>query len=320
MNYLVSRMDLYEYTYDLVRQIPKGFVSTYGAVAKALGDVRASRAVGKMMNENPHPNTMSCYKIVYSDGRIGGFALGTKEKIRRLRNDNITVTNGEVSDFEKVFFNDFKTIYPLKICRKKQLHLREKLCLQDQLEENQITSVAGFDVAYSTKKHDQACISCVIIDYQKKEILEKKTLFQKTHFPYIPTYLTFRETPLIQKLYVDLDIEPSVLMFDGNGILHPYQFGLASHAGVLLEKPSIGVAKSLLCGTQQKNDTITYDKKILGKAFYAHQQVKKPVYVSSGNMISLSTAFNVVSKLSKYKHPKPVREAHLLATNTIKAK
>jgi len=312
-------MDLYEYTYDLVRQIPKGFVSTYGAVAKALGDIRASRAVGKMMNENPRPDTMPCYKIVYSDGSIGGFALGNKEKIKRLRNDNITVKNGEISHFDKVFFKDFKTTYPLKTCRKKQVQLRKKVCLNSLLTENQISTVAGFDVAYSTKDPEQACVACVIIDYQTKEILEKQTLFQKTKFPYIPTYLTFRETPFIQQVYDNLDVEPSVLMMDGNGILHPYQFGLASHSGVLLKKPSIGVAKSLLCGSQQKNDTIIYDNKVLGKAFYAHQKVKKPVYVSVGNKISLSTAVNIVSKLSKYKHPKPVREAHFLATKTIKA-
>jgi deoxyribonuclease V len=312
-------MDLYKYTYDLVRQIPKGKVSTYGAVAKALGDIRASRAVGQMMNQNPHPDKMPCYKIVYSDGRVGGFALGPKEKVKRLKQDNIAVKDGKILDFESVLFTDFKTDYPLKTCRKEQLQLRNKVNLTDQLNEDEIFTIAGFDVAYSTKEYDKACVACVIIEYNTKNIIETKTMFQQTKFPYIPTYLTFRETPLIQQLYTILDHEPTVLMFDGNGILHPYQFGLASHAGVLLNKPSIGVAKSLLCGKKQENDDINYQDKILGKALYAHNHQKKPVYVSPGNLISLSTSYKIASNLSTYKHPKPVRQAHILATKTMKS-
>ena len=74
-------MNLFEYTYDLVRQIPDGKISSYGEVAKALGDIVASRAVGRMMNQNPDANTMSCYKIVHSDARLGGFGLGIERFI-----------------------------------------------------------------------------------------------------------------------------------------------------------------------------------------------------------------------------------------------
>lgn len=312
-------MNLYEYTYDLVRQIPKGRVSTYGAVAKALGDIRASRAVGRMMNQNPNPDSMPCFKIVYSDGQIGGFGLGVEDKIRRLKQDGINVKNGKILDFENVFFNDFKTNYPLHSYRKKQIQLRNQLKLEDKLTESTVKTIAGFDVAYPKNDFDQACAACVIIDYKTKEIIESKTVFDHTFFPYISTYLTFRETPLLQQVYKKLDTNPSVLMFDGNGILHPYGFGLASHAGVLLKKPSIGVAKSLLCGKQQENNTILNNEKIVGKALYANEHVKKPVYISPGHFITLKTAYKITSRLSTFKHPKPVREAHLLATKTMKA-
>ncbi len=311
-------MDLYEYTYDLVRQIPSGMVSSYGAVAEALGDKRASRAVGRMMNQNPDPDTMPCFKIVYSDGGIGGFGRGINDKIRRLKEDNISVKNNKIEHFEKVFFDDFKTDYPLRFLRKKQLNLRKQVKAQDEIDESKIKTVAGFDVAYPKNDFEQACVACVIVDIQNKEIIEQKTLFQHTPFPYIPTYLTFRETPLITEVYKTLDTNPSVLMFDGNGILHPYQFGIASHAGVLLNKPSIGVAKSLLCGKEQPDKTIVYKDQTLGKAWYAHKHVKKPVYVSAGHRISLPTAYHIVSQLSPHKHPKPVRQAHILATSTIK--
>ncbi|MFO7677565.1 MAG: MGMT family protein [Thermoplasmatota archaeon] len=107
-------MNLREYTYYLVRQIPPARVSSYGAVAEALGNKKYARAVGAFMNKNPDADTMPCYKIVCSDGRIGGFGLGIEDKIRRLKEDNISVKNGRIVDFKTVFFNDFITIYPLQ--------------------------------------------------------------------------------------------------------------------------------------------------------------------------------------------------------------
>jgi len=107
-------MNLIEYTYNLVKQIPPGRVSTYGAVAKALGNKGYARAVGKWMNKNPNANTMPCFKIVSSDGGLGGFGLGLEDKIRRLKEDGISLKNGKIENFEEVFFDDFKTDYPLK--------------------------------------------------------------------------------------------------------------------------------------------------------------------------------------------------------------
>jgi len=107
-------MNIVEYTHELVRQIPSGRVSTYGAVAEALGNKGYARAVGKWMNKNPNADTMPCFKIVKSDGSLGGFGLGIDDKIRRLKNDGIKVKDGKIVDFEKVFFNNFKTDFPLK--------------------------------------------------------------------------------------------------------------------------------------------------------------------------------------------------------------
>jgi O-6-methylguanine DNA methyltransferase len=107
-------MNLTEYTYYLVRQIPPGRVSTYGAVAQALGNKGYARVVGRYMNQNPNADTMPCFKIVNSDGSLGGFGLGIADKIRRLKQDGIDVKNGRIVDFESVFFKEFKTEYPLK--------------------------------------------------------------------------------------------------------------------------------------------------------------------------------------------------------------
>ena len=66
------------------------------------------------MNKNPNADTMPCFKIVKSDGSLGGFGLGINDKIRRLKEDGIAVKDGKIVDFKQVFFDDFKTAYPLK--------------------------------------------------------------------------------------------------------------------------------------------------------------------------------------------------------------
>ena len=307
-------MNLFEYTYNLVRQIPPGKISTYGAVAKSLGDIIASRAVGRMMNQNPDANTMPCYKIVHSDGRLGGFGLGINDKIRRLKNDNILVKDGKIVDFENVLFTDFKTNYPLKKLRKEQINLSKKIVLKNHFKK--IETVAGFDVAYPKNEFEPACGACVVMDYITKEILEEKTVFMKTSFPYISTYLAYRELPVIKKLFDSLESKPTVLMFDGNGILHPYGFGLASHAGVVLDKPSIGVAKNLLYGNIEKN-VVKINNEKRGYVFYASDKIKKPVFVSPGHKISFETTIEIVKNMSLYKMPEPLRKAHFLAKKTL---
>lgn len=307
-------MDLFQYTYDLVRQIPDGKVSTYGAVARALGDIRASRAVGLMMNQNPDADDMPCYKIVHSDGRLGGFGLGIDDKIRRLKKDNILVEDGSIVDFENILFDDFKTGHPLKILRQKQIELSKIVDIVDDFD--RIETVAGLDVSYPKNAFDDACAACVLMDYKTKKVIEKKTIFAKAFFPYIPTYLSYRELPLLTKLVTGLDSTPTASMLDGNGVLHPFGFGLASHVGVSLDIPTLGVAKNLLCGNVE-NNTVFIDDKKKGYVFSQSKRVKKPIYVSPGHKISFKSSLRIVKHLSSYKIPEPLRQAHIISKKNI---
>ena len=307
-------MNLFEYTYNLVRQIPDGKISTYGAVARALGDIRASRAVGRMMNQNPNADDMPCFKIVYSDGKLGGFGLGIDDKIRRLKQDDISVKDGRIVDFEDVLFDDFKTDYPLKKLRSEQIYLSKKVEIIDGFDE--IETVAGFDVAYPKNDFDDCCGACVVIDYKTKKVIEEKTIFTKIFFPYIPTYLSFRELPFLKKLVVSLESKPTILMIDGNGLMHPYGFGIASHVGVSFDTPSIGVAKSMLCG-KLENNVVKMGNKKIGYALFSSKRVRNPIYVSPGHNISFETSLEVVRHLGVYKNPEPLRRAHILATTSI---
>ena len=309
-------MNLFEYTYDLVRQIPDGNISSYGAVAEALGDKIAARAVGRMMNQNPNADTMPCYKIVNSDGRIGGFGLGIYDKIKRLNKVNIEVDNNKIVKFKSVFFKDFKTDFPLKKLRQEQISIIKKICLKDGFKKSD--TIAGIDIAYPKNEFEQACGACVVMDYGTKKIIERKTIFWETNFPYISTYLFYREFPIIWELVNILKSEPTIFMFDGNGILHPYGIGLATQAGITLHKPSIGIAKRLLYGDIENNNVkIKGEKK--GIIFYSSERIKRPIYVSPGHKITFKSTLKIVKKLSEYKIPEPLRQAHILAKKTIKS-
>ena len=113
-------MNLVKYFYALVQQIPAGRVSTYGALARALGDMRSARAVGRMLNLNPTPIVVPCHRVVMGDGTLGGFGLGIEKKIEFLESEGIRIKNGRVMDFKHLFFDDFKTTYPLRHLRKEQ--------------------------------------------------------------------------------------------------------------------------------------------------------------------------------------------------------
>ncbi|UCE38057.1 MAG: endonuclease V [Thermoplasmata archaeon] len=308
-------MNFTEYFYSLVKQIPKGKVSTYGALARALGDIRASRAVGRMLNQNPYAPIVPCHRVVMSDGSLGGFGTGIEKKIKLLKKEGVKVSGNDILDFEKALFTDFMSDFPLKKMRNEQKRLRKSVRLEDGFDD--IETVGGVDVAYSHKGFG----GLVVYDYKSFDINKRVSVKDEIDMPYIPTYLAFRELPLIEKLLKKYKQGPSVLLIDGNGVLHPYGMGIASHVGVKLDIPTIGVAKKLLCG-EQKDDKILpgeyseveYEGNLVGYAYRSSPRTKKPIYISPGHMVSFETSLEVIKNFCKYKLPEPIRSAHKLAT------
>ena len=314
--------DFREHFYSLVAQIPEGKVTSYGTLAEALGDQRAARAVGKMLNENPRPGVVPCHRVVRSSGELGGFGMGVDEKIRMLKEEGVDVEDNSIVDFQEKFYDDFEGEPVLEQMRSYQLEKREEVIDDD--EHGEINHVAGVDVSYD----DHQAYGAASI-WDGEEEIGTVTVKKQIDFPYIPTYLAFREYPVLADLVDELrensEHVPDVIMVDGNGIMHPLQFGLASNLGVEKDIPTVGVAKSLLLGDVQEPldqddplSEVLHQGKTIGYAYLSTDRVKKPIYVSPGHRVSLQTSLNMVKKYCRYKVPDPIRRAHILATERRK--
>jgi deoxyribonuclease V len=193
--------------------------------------------------------------------------------------------------------------------------LSKKLIFEDMLPEK-VDFIAGVDVAYL-----EGISLCVVVVLKANTFsqVEVQVAHIKTCFPYISTLLAFREIPPAYSAIQKLHSKPDVFIVDGQGFAHPYGLGFASHLGLILDKPTIGVAKNLLCGRvfeQNSKDgwaPIKYKGKIIG-AEVITKQGTRPVYVSVGHRISLKRAIEVVlESKGKFKLPEPTRRAHIIA-------
>lgn len=180
-----------------------------------------------------------------------------------------------------------------------------------------VERVAGVNVSY---KSNSACTVAVIMDTDL-HLLEKNTMKTIVNFPYISGYLAYREMEPSRAALEKLG-PFDVLFVNGHGLAHPRGFGLASHLGLVLGKPTIGITKRLLIG-KPKNEisgstNIIFDNKIIG--FQITTPFRGPIYVSVGNLLTLKDAIRLTYLFSlKGRLPEPLRIAHKLAKNCIKS-
>jgi deoxyribonuclease V len=195
-----------------------------------------------------------------------------------------------------------------------QLRLSRRLLFEYSLPEA-VDYVAGVDIAYL---EETSVCAVVVLDFKTLSQVEVQVAHFKTCFPYIPTFLSFREIPPAYSAIKKLQTKPDVFMIDGQGYAHPYGLGFASHLGLILDKPTIGVAKSLLCGKVEQTAEhgwapLSYNEIVVG-AEVVTKQGTKPVYVSVGHRISLKRATELVLECTgKYRLPEPIRRAHMMA-------
>jgi deoxyribonuclease V len=196
----------------------------------------------------------------------------------------------------------------VKKAKEEQLKLAKKIIVKDDFSE--LNTIGGCDLAY-TKTKQVAVV--VVLDYKTLQLLEVKHIITEPLTTYIPTFLSYRESPAIIKAFNMLETKPDLLIFDSNGILHPRRIGSASHAGLLLDTPTIGVAKKLLCG-EIREDKVYYEEEARAYALKTKPHAK-PIFISPGHKVSLKTSLKIVKNTIKpgSKLPEPIRLAHKFA-------
>lgn len=204
-----------------------------------------------------------------------------------------------------------------------QKELINKINMKNMFSRETIKKIAGVDLAYWEENNTEYAVCCiVIIDTVSLKILEKVDFMGKIDVPYIPGCLAFRELPLILEAVKKLQIEPDIYIFDGNGYLHPRHMGIATHAAIYLQKPSIGVAKSYYKIEETdfvmpENETYAFTDiiihgEIYGRVLRTRKDVK-PIFISVGNYIDLDTATGIINScVTQESHiPAPTRLADL---------
>ena len=183
--------------------------------------------------------------------------------------------------------------------------------------------VAGVDMGFEDNyKISKAAVA--VFTYPELELVEQAISRIPTTFPYVPGYLSFREIPAILAVLPKLKQTPDLIMCDGQGFAHPRRFGLACHLGVLLDLPTIGVAKSRFIGEHEElpqakgsQQPLMDNDETIGIVLRSRTNVR-PLYVSVGHKISLPTAIDyVMGCLTKYRLPETTRWADKLASNKL---
>lgn len=177
-------------------------------------------------------------------------------------------------------------------------------------------TLAAADVSYN-KFSEWLYAAVVVVRAETFELVERVGVVGKAEFPYIPGLLSFREAPPVLDAFRKLKVTPDVVLCDGQGIAHPRRIGLASHLGLWLRLPTIGCAKSLLCGTYEEPGPDRGDRsplidqgEVVGAVVRSRARVS-PLYVSPGHLCDLESAVAVVlASTVKYRLPVPGRMAH----------
>ncbi|WP_058914222.1 deoxyribonuclease V [Entomohabitans teleogrylli] len=208
----------------------------------------------------------------------------------------------------------------LAALRAQQLELAASVIREDRPEQDPPQLIGGADVGFE-EGGDVTRAAIVLLKYPSLELVEYQVARIATTMPYIPGFLSFRETPALEKAWEMLSRKPQLLFVDGHGISHPRRLGVASHFGLMIDTPTIGVAKKRLCGRFELPDegpgasAPLMDKgEQLGWVWRSKARCN-PLFVSTGHRISMDSALAWVQRcMAGYRLPEPTRWADAVAS------
>ena len=215
----------------------------------------------------------------------------------------------------------YRTLHSWNVTPEEARRIQNGLCTQVVRTDRfgRINTVAGVDIGL---KKDIARASVVVLSFPELQVVDSVVTESPVRFPYVPGLLSFREIPPLLTAFTQLQTEPDLVIVDGQGIAHPRRFGLASHLGLILDKPTIGCAKSRLCGqyeepeSEQGSYTYLMDKgEVIGTVVRTRRNVQV-VYISIGHQISLDSARTLTLACCRgYRLPETTRYAHKAASS-----
>jgi deoxyribonuclease V len=217
----------------------------------------------------------------------------------------------------------YRNIHPWNVSSQEAIEIQNRLRGRIILKKNfnPIKKIAAADISATVKK-DRVVAAVVVLKFPELKLIEQSWDESLANFPYKSGLLTFREGPAILSSLNKIKSVPDLILFDGQGIAHPRRMGIAAHLGIILDKPTIGCAKSPLYGEflEPKVERGSYSLikdtstgEILGAVLRTRRAVK-PIFVSPGHRIDLQSAIEIVLSCSvKHRIPEPLRIAHQLA-------
>ena len=217
---------------------------------------------------------------------------------------------------------DFAELHGWDLSYREAIALQKTLAGQVTLCDEQCArpmTVAGVDVSY--QRHGELFFAAVVLLRLPDLVpIEEVTAQRRVTFPYVPGLLSFRELPVVLDAFRQLQQVPEAVLVDGQGIAHPRRLGLASHLGLWLDLPTVGCAKSRLCGEHRivghlRGDHVPLllDGDTVGAVLTTRSGVK-PLYISPGHRLSVNSAVELTLRSGgRYRLPEPTRLAHHLA-------
>lgn len=220
---------------------------------------------------------------------------------------------GRISEF-------FPSEHSREVLLEVQKRVAGKATAEDDFGE--LTLVGGADQAFLG---ESVISGIVVLEYDSLDVVERVYSVKHASFPYIPTFLSFREGHAIVGAFRKLKNKPDILLVDGAGINHPRGAGLATHIGVALDVPTIGVTKRILCGSAKEPleageaSPLMYEGKKVGWLLKSNKR-SRAIVIAPGNRVSLESSLSIVKKcIRSHKLPEPLRLAHEYANSAKEA-
>ncbi|NIY49935.1 deoxyribonuclease V [Cedecea colo] len=208
----------------------------------------------------------------------------------------------------------------LAALRQQQIELASNVIREDRFDVDPPALIAGADVGFE-QGGEVTRAAIVLLKYPSLELVEHKIARINTTMPYIPGFLSFREYPALLAAWEMLSQKPDLLFVDGHGISHPRRLGVASHFGLLVDVPTIGVAKKRLCGRfEPLGDEVGEKQPLIDKGeqlawVWRSKKRCNPLFVATGHRVSTDTALLWVQRcMAGYRLPEPTRWADAVAS------